>query len=108
MVYKQALAYFATKDLQYAQNAFAIINAWASTNKAFGMPSQNGPLEAGWGVASLARSLEMLRTAAAFESAKAAFVSWFNTYLKPQMVTYVDVNTAAAVAAGNLNVYSNW
>lgn len=108
MVYKQALAYHATKDLQYAQNAFAIVNAWSNTNKAFGMPSQNGPLEAGWGVASLARSLEMLRSAAAFGTVRAAFVGWFNTYLKPQMVAYIDVSTAGAVAAGNLNVYSNW
>lgn len=108
MMYKQALAYLATKDLRYAQNAFAIANAWANTNKAWGVSSENGPLEAGWGIASMARSLEMLRSVAGFTAARDKFLSWFNTYLKPQMVNYVDVSTANAVKAGNLNIYGNW
>lgn len=106
MVYKQALAFHATKDPRYAQNAFAIITAWANANKQFG--GQNGPLEAGWGLAAMARSLELLRMDAAFVPVRTAFVSWFNTYVKPQMVTYIDVSTPAALAAGNLNVYGNW
>lgn len=108
MVYKQALAYLATKDLRYAQNAFAIVNAWANVNKAWGVSSENGPLEAGWGIASMARSLEMLRGVSGFSAVRDKFVAWFNTYLKPQMVNYVDVSTANAVKAGNLNIYGNW
>lgn len=85
MCYKQALAYRATKDVRYAQNAFAAVHAWASTNRAWGMPSQNGPLESAWASASFARSLEMLRGLSDFKSASASFLSWFNTYLKPQV-----------------------
>lgn len=108
MVYKQALAYLATKDVRYAQNAFAIVNAWANVNKAWGVSSENGPLEAGWGIASMARSLEMLRSVSGFSAVRDKFLAWFNTYLKPQMVNYVDISTANAVKAGNLNIYGNW
>lgn len=108
MLYKQALAYYTTKDERYAQNVFAVVNAWASTNKGWGMPSQNGPLEAGWGIAAMAKSLELLRTVPGFAATRTAFLTWFNTFLKPQMVAYVDVNTANAVKGGNLNIYSNW
>lgn len=107
MVYKQALAYYATKDTRYAQNVFSTVSAWASTNTAWGLSSQNGPLEAGWGVAAMARSLEMLRGVPEFPAAAGDFLGWFNTHLKPQMVTYIDVSTAAQVAKGNLNVYGN-
>jgi hypothetical protein len=107
MVYKQALAYHATKDLRYAQNVFAVVNSWANTNKAWGMASQNGPLEAAWGIASIARSLELLRMISGFTSVRDRFATWFNTYLKPQMV---DIDNYSAIAAGNgnLNIYSNW
>lgn len=49
MVYKQALAYWATKDEQYAANVFRVIEGWADANVEFGQREQNGPLEAGWG-----------------------------------------------------------
>jgi hypothetical protein len=65
-------------------------------------------LGARWGIASMARSLEMLRSVAGFTAARDKFLSWFNTYLKPQMVNYVDFSTANAVKAGNLNIYGNW
>lgn len=107
MIYKQALAYHATKDIRYAQTVFAVVNAWANTNKAWGMASQNGPLEAAWGIASIARSLELLRMISGFTAVRDRFATWFNTYLKAQMV---DIDNYSGVAAGNgnLNIYSNW
>lgn len=47
--YKQAMAYLTTGDEAYLQNSLDVIDAWASTNKAWGQLDQNGPLEAGWG-----------------------------------------------------------
>jgi hypothetical protein len=43
------MAYLATGDEAYMDNALRIIDAWARTNKVWGQKEQNGPLEAGWG-----------------------------------------------------------
>lgn len=48
MAYKYALGYAATGDERYAQRAAEILRAWASTNREFGVPTANGPLEASW------------------------------------------------------------
>lgn len=48
MALKQALAWHATGDERYANNALRIIDAWATTNKEFGLQRENGPLEAAW------------------------------------------------------------
>jgi hypothetical protein len=48
MALKQATAFHATGDARHAVNAFAIIKAWAETNKSWDLIGQNGPLEAGW------------------------------------------------------------
>jgi hypothetical protein len=57
----QALAYLATGNEQYARNAIDIADAWATTNKVFGVVWENGPLEAGWFVASVVKGLELLK-----------------------------------------------
>lgn len=57
----QALAYLATGNEQYARNAVDIADAWATTNKVFGVVWENGPLEAGWFVASVVKGLELLK-----------------------------------------------
>jgi hypothetical protein len=57
----QALAYLATGNEQYARNAVDIVDAWATTNKVFGVVWENGPLEAGWFVASVLKGLELLK-----------------------------------------------
>lgn len=48
MSYKQALAFWATGDVQHAQTAVKIIDSWAGKNSKFGLADQNGPLEAAW------------------------------------------------------------
>jgi len=58
-VYKQALMYLLTKDKRHAENALAIIEAWAGKCTAF--EGDNAPLEIGWGTASMARGLEILK-----------------------------------------------
>lgn len=42
MSYKQALAWWATGDDRYANNALRIIDAWASTNQVSKQPDFNG------------------------------------------------------------------
>jgi hypothetical protein len=143
MSYKAALAYHATRDVRYARVVFDTVNAWAATNKAWGMASQNGPLEAGalcsvwmwmrqqlsrvgtwvqlchslpppppkqppagWGVAALARSLEVLRTLPEFGASRTAFNTWYYGYVHPQVDAYVS-NSANVAKGGNLNVYGN-
>jgi hypothetical protein len=44
MAIKQAMAYWATFDSRYADNAFSIIEAWTNTNTAFGLQKENGEL----------------------------------------------------------------
>jgi len=48
MSYKYALAYVATGDVRYAEQALGILRAWMQKNRRFGVQSANGPLEAAW------------------------------------------------------------
>lgn len=48
MAYKSAMAYVVTKDERYAELAVNATQAWATTNKYFGLSDRNGPLEAAW------------------------------------------------------------
>lgn len=48
MSYKMALAWHVTGDERYANKVFDICDAWARTNKEWGVRGENGPLEAGW------------------------------------------------------------
>lgn len=48
MAYKSALAFVATGDERYAVQAMNAVQAWARTNKVFGLSDRNGPLEAAW------------------------------------------------------------
>jgi hypothetical protein len=58
MAIKQAMAYWATFDTRYADNALSIIEAWANTNTAFGLQKENGELRS---TAWLPLLLQMLR-----------------------------------------------
>lgn len=107
MLYKAALAFHATRDSRYAAHVFDTLTAWAARNRGWGLPTQNGPLEAGWGVCSAARALEVLRTHPGFSAAREAFLSWFNAQLRPQMEAYVR-SCEASAAGGNANVWGNW
>ncbi len=48
MSYKYAMAYVTTGDRRYAEQAIGILRAWMKTNRKFGVPGANGPLEASW------------------------------------------------------------
>lgn len=44
MAIKQAMAYWATGDTRYSNTALSILEAWATTNKVFGVQKENGEL----------------------------------------------------------------
>jgi len=112
--YKQALAWWVTNDTRYADNALRIIDGWATTNKQWGIINRNGPLEAGWGIASMSKALELLRFkqwAGYTQRGQAVynrFTSWVNTVMLPQMDHYVDQQTPNAIANNDQNVLGNW
>ena len=86
--YRQALAYWATGDTTHADNSLSIIKAWATTNKQWGVIGQNGPLEAGWGSASMSKALELLKHKpwpGYDEGVYQAYCRWYTTVLKPQV-----------------------
>ncbi|GBF98426.1 hypothetical protein Rsub_10491 [Raphidocelis subcapitata] len=85
VVYMQAVAWLATGEAQYAHNAAYIIWAWSSVNKVF--VGQNGPLEAGWGVASMARSAELLKYTwpGWHPKVETAFLSWVDRVIMPNL-----------------------
>jgi len=116
MTYKQAMAHLLNAtDERYADNALKIIDAWSTTNKVWGMEEENGPLEVAWGVAAMARSLEMLKGASMSDelrqrwtATKTAFLQWFRTVANLQMKHYVEVITQRALDNGVTTVYGNW
>lgn len=115
MSYKQAMAAVATRSAVYAQNVLAIADAWASVNKEWGLQNENGPLEAAWGVAAMARSLEMLKGTEMtadlrrqWRTVEASFATWFKTVVQPELDHYVEVITKRAVDMGIPTVHGNW
>jgi hypothetical protein len=115
MSYKQAMAALTTRDESYAQNVLSIVDAWARNNKEWGLRHENGPLEAAWGVAAMARSLEMLKGIELSKDlqqqwgyVKAGFVTWYTTVVHPELEHYVDVITKRAVDKGIPTVHGNW
>jgi hypothetical protein len=99
--FKQAMAYWATNDTRYADIAQRIVEQWSLGNRAFGILNQNGPLEAAWGVSSMAKALELLRYKPwpGYKPAVVdSFVSWVEATSIPQFNWYIRGNT----------FYSNW
>ena len=78
--YRLAIAYVITQDPQYAGKSVEIMNAWAVTCKKFGPVNQNGPLESGWGITSMLRSIQILRTMR-FAGVTDSFLQNFNQFL---------------------------
>ncbi|GBF90830.1 hypothetical protein Rsub_03684 [Raphidocelis subcapitata] len=110
MSYRHAMAYAATGDARHAEQAMEIIQAWATTNKEFGPKDRNGPLEAAWSCAPMARSVDLLRASwpGFTQSHLDTFMGWVDSQLMPQMDHYIDEATPSAVAAGRNNTYGNW
>ena len=107
--YRQAMAWWATNNTGYANNAQRIIDGWATDNKNWGILRENGPLEAGWGCAAMAKSLEYLknkRWSGYNPAVEARFMQWFNTVMFPQLDWLVN-NTISRTRGGEPNVYSN-
>ncbi|WIA13695.1 hypothetical protein OEZ85_007252 [Tetradesmus obliquus] len=108
MAIKQATAFHATGDSRHAVNAFAIIKAWAATNKSWDLIGQNGPLEAAWGIAAMAKALELLRGRQQFEAVRGQFLAWNSSVMLRQMDHYMN-DTLDKVAKGQgLNLFGNW
>lgn len=81
----------------------------------FLLQSENGPLEAAWGIAAMARSLEMLKGAEMplellFEwlDTTRMFTRWYKGVVHPEMQYYVEVITQRAVDKGIPTVHGNW
>ena len=113
--YQQALAWWTTDDTRYADNALRIIDAWATTNKQWGIINRNGPLEAGWGIASMSKAVELLRFKQwqgytqnrRGQAVYDRFVSWVTTVMLPQMDDYVDVRTRDQLKKNDPNWLGN-
>ena len=74
----------------------------------FGLASENGPLEAGWSVASFARALELLRgEVEGWDHTYSVFKAWVDKLLMPLMDSYVN-NTDLVIKEGKPNVLGNW
>ena len=118
--YRQALAWWTTGDTRYADNALNIIKAWATTNKQWGIIDRNGPLEAGWGIASMSKALELLR----FKQQTATnekwdlyrregqqvyddYVSWVTSVMLPQLDDCVYDRTKGTMKKGPPNWLGN-
>lgn len=114
MTYKQAMAYLATRNEVYAHNLLSIISTWALTNKEWGLGSENGPLEAAWGIAAMARSLEMLKGAGMTQAlvvkwshTTRMFASWYKAVVHPDMQRFIEM-TQQAMDKGIRLVHGNW
>jgi hypothetical protein len=86
MVYKQTLMWIVINDERYARNAAMIIDSWATNNKAF--HGKNAPLEGGWGIASFARSAELLKYSWPGWQASGVeerFTAWVNKLIMPNL-----------------------
>lgn len=66
--YINALAWWVTKDRQYADKAIHYLDSWSSTIQ--GHENSNAPLQAAWSAANWVRAGEILRSACAGWSAK--------------------------------------
>lgn len=74
----------------------------------FGLATENGPLEAGWSVASFARALELLRGEVdGWDHTYGLFKTWVDKLLMPLMDSYVN-STDLVIKEGKPNVLGNW
>jgi hypothetical protein len=86
------------------------INAWVNNNTAWGLRNENGPLEAAWGVAAMAKALELVKYKPGFTGYNAtvatAFVRWFSTVQQPQ-IDAIITGAANRARNGTINHYNN-
>eukprot|EP00878_Enallax_costatus_P043516 GHUV01051527.1.p1 GENE.GHUV01051527.1~~GHUV01051527.1.p1 ORF type:complete len:634 (+),score=132.79 GHUV01051527.1:302-2203(+) len=109
MAYKQAIAYHSTGKACHADNALAIIKEWAETNghKDGCWEGHNGPLEGAWGIAAMARALELLRKRPNYTDIKGKFEGWVRSRITPKMADHVTC-TCKKADAGVPNQLNNW
>lgn len=91
--YKHAIAFVITQDERYAQKVVDILSAWNDVCQNFGIRDENGPLEAGWGLASMAAAAEILKyTSKSWNpTVETKFKNFVTTILYPQFtVSYKD------------------
>lgn len=100
---------------QVDPNASSVVRAYLFNTMYLSAQEENGPLEAAWGIAAMARSLEMLKGTELsaelqeqWHSVSASFVSWYRAVVQPEMDYYVSVITKRAVDKGIATVHGNW
>jgi hypothetical protein len=79
--YRHAVAYRITRKSEHAEKSIELLRSWSETCKEFGPRSQNGPLEAGWGLASFARAAELL---------KYTYPNWYESGIEERFKNFVD------------------
>lgn len=83
--YANVLAYLVTNDDKYAKNCISIFQNWSSICKEF--KGENAPIEAAWGIASMARSCELLKyTYPKWNlSLESTWINWVKKLLLPHL-----------------------
>lgn len=83
--YAQVLAYLITGNEEYARNAMKIIKDWTQKCKVF--RGDNAPLEAAWGTAVMARTMELLKYRySKFDlNLEKEYISWVKRLLIPHL-----------------------
>jgi len=102
------MVWLATGRGAHADKAVEILDAWASTVRAFGPRYSNGPLEAAWGLSLMARAAELLKHGGAERWTPAVerrFLGFADTLLLPNL-RYFDAQPLA-FTAGNV-AGTNW
>eukprot|EP00878_Enallax_costatus_P022573 GHUV01023959.1.p1 GENE.GHUV01023959.1~~GHUV01023959.1.p1 ORF type:complete len:499 (+),score=71.25 GHUV01023959.1:332-1828(+) len=108
MSYKMALAYHATGDTRYSDQVINIVTTWCNTNTRWGYHYENGPLEAGWGVAAMARALELVR-----QRAPAGLIQKFTTWVMGppytgNIIYNMEYYINLTIAQNRPNQFGNW
>lgn len=85
--YAQALAFLITSNKKYLDNTLNILDSWATTCRTF--RGSNAPLEAAWGTAAMARSLELVKYTCNRNDwrpdIEQRYITWVNTFLMPHL-----------------------
>ncbi|GBF94527.1 hypothetical protein Rsub_07061 [Raphidocelis subcapitata] len=102
------LTWLATGRKAHADKAVEILDAWAGAARSFGPRHANGPLEAAWGLALMARAAELLKhggAAAWTPRVERRFRGFVETLLLPMLRRYDSY--PRAYTAGN-EAGTNW
>jgi hypothetical protein len=86
IAYSASLLFIAQDNPKYADLAINILRAWSTVNKTF--KGDNAPLEAAWGIASMAMAAELLKYSKAqqkYASIEPNFTKWITDTMLPAL-----------------------